>query len=91
MSLGDLLADGAARRAGEAVAAALIGAVVREAAERIGPDKAAAARVVADAVLDHIPVDLLREALTEAATRRANAAADLAEDAKHGPSFEDPP
>jgi hypothetical protein len=81
MSLGDLLSGIDAQKAGEAVAVALIGAVVKEAAERLGPDKVAAARVVADAVIDHLPVELLRAALDDADVRRAKAlkaAADLA-------------
>lgn len=85
MSFDDVLAQLAASRAAETVATALVGAVVREAASRIGPDKVGLARALVDSALDVVPVEVLRQMLDDAAVRRANAIADTAEGAKFGP------
>lgn len=42
------------------------------------------ARKIVDTVLDALPEDQVQDFLTEAAVRRANRAADLAEQAKFG-------
>jgi hypothetical protein len=85
MSLADVVSDMVTRKTAETVATALVGAVVREAASRIGPDKVGLARTLVDSALDVVPVEVLRQMLDDAAVRRANAIADAAEDAKHGP------
>lgn len=85
MSLADVVSEMVTRKTAETVATALVGAVVREAAQRIGPDKVGLARTLVDAALDHVPVDVLRQMLDDAAVRRANAIADKGEEAKFGP------
>lgn len=85
MSLGDVLAEQAANAAKSSVVTALVGALVREAAALIGPDKVDLARGLVSHAAELVPVEVLRQFLDDEAVRRANAVADTAEDAKFGP------